>query len=336
MQGVNDMMKAMLAAQAGGQAALSFLAGKCSQKIKDGGIWITSDKKKGQIDLVKDPQDQLWHFKWKNLMSGKQGADLILFPNTAKWYKLDYVEDGRVFELRIGSGKHWFWMQEPDESKDEETCRKLRNILKHGALEAPKKDDKKDKEANKDKAAAPPKPAVSEANQQAIMKAFMNVLNPQAQALKQTDVNIMDLFESFTMEKVLDDPAAVTDLLKHAHDKLKDADDEKIREKLKADLLSPQVQTACKTLTRVIQSGHARQLLQEMNIEKPETITARQFLEALQAKEGGPRIFEDVPKDTTDSKEPVEGDKDESKDADAADKGKENDSKGEAMDEDGK
>jgi len=331
------MMKAMLAAQAGGQSALSFLAGKCSQKIKDGGIWITSDKKKGQIDLVKDPQDQLWHFKWKNLMSGEPGPDLILFPNTAKWYKLDYVTDGRVYELRIGSGKHWFWMQEPDESKDEDTCNKLRNILKYGALEAPKKSDEKDEDKNKDKGTAQPG-GVSAANQQAIMKAFMNVIKTNAQPLNEPDVNIMDLFEPLTMEKVLEDPVAVNELLTHAHEKLKGTDDQKVSEKLKADLLSPQVQTACKTLTRVIQSGHARQLLQEMDIQKPETITVKQFLEALQAKEGGPKIFGDAPKDTTDSKEGAIEMNDESKDADIADadKEKENNSKGEAMDEDGK
>jgi len=328
---VNDMMKAMLAAQAGGQAALSFLAGKCSEKMKDGCAWITSDKKKGQIDLVKDPQDQLWHFKWKNLMSGEPGADLILFPNTAKWYKLEYVEDGRVYELRIGTRKHWYWMQEPDESKDEETSRKLRNILKFGALEAPKNSDGKEDDKKKEKGAAPSKPVVSEA----FMSAFMKAMQAQS-SLNQPDVNIMDLFEPLTMEKVLDDPDAVAELLKHAHEKLKDTDDEKVREKLKADLLSPQVQTACKTLTRVIQSGHAKQLLQEMNIQKPETVTARQFLEALQAKEGGPKIFDDAPKDKADSKEPTEGKTDESKKSDSADKGNENNSKGEAMDEDGK
>jgi len=323
------MMKAMLAAQAGGQAALSFLAGKCSHKMKDGCAWITSDKKKGQIDLVKDPQDQLWHFKWKNLMSGEPGADLILFPNTAKWYKLEYVEDGRVYELRIGSRKHWYWMQEPDESKDEETSRKLRNILKFGALEAPKSSDEKEKDTNKDKGTAPSKPVVSA---QALVNAIMEY---RPSPVNEPDVNIMDLFEPLTMEKVLDDPDAVADLLKCAHEKLKDTDDEKVREKLQADLLSPQVQTACKTLTRVIQSGHARQLLQEMNIQKPETITARQFLEALQSKEGGPKIFDDAPKDKADSKKP-EGENDESKKPDSADKGKENKSKGEAMDEDDK
>merc|ERR1719233_1348382 len=139
---------------------------------------------------------------------------------------------------------------------------------------------------------------------QALINAIMQY---QPSPVNEPDVNIMDLFEPLTMEKVLDDPDAVADLLKHAHEKLKDSDDEKVREKLKSDLLSPQVQTACKTLTSVIQSGHAKQLLQEMNIQKPETMTARQFLEALQAKEGGPKIFDDAPKDKVDSKEPVEG-----------------------------
>jgi len=313
---------------------LSFLAGKCSEKtIRNGPnreVWITSDKKKGQIDLMKDPQDQLWHFKWKNLMSGEPGADLILFPNSAKWYKLDYVEDGRVYELRIGNTrKHWYWMQEPDESKDEETSRKLRNILEFGALEAPKSNDEKEKETNKGKVAAPTKPVVSA---QALLNAFMGYRPPP---VNQPDVNIVDLFEPLTMEKVLDDPEAVADLLKHAHEKLKDSDDEKVREKLKTDLLSPQVQKACDTLTRVIQSGHAKQLLEELGIQKPETITAREFLEALQSKEGGPKIFEAAPKDKADSKKP-EGGNDESKKPDSADKGNENNSKGEAMDEDGK
>merc|ERR1719419_511318 len=323
----------MIAAQAGGEAALSFLAGRCTQKIKDDGVWVTSDNKKGQIDLMKDPQDQLWHFKWKNLMSGKQGLDLMLLPKSANWYKLEYVEDGRVFELRIGSGKHWFWMQDPDESKDEDISKKLRNIFEHGSLDEPKKTEVKGKDKEKASASKSTPAPAGVPTQQAIIKAIANYAN----AMKQPDVNIMDLFEPITMEKVLADPEAIKELLQHAHSKLKDIDDVKANEKIKADLLSPQVQTACNTLTRVIQSGHARQLLKELNIDKPETITVRQFLEALQEKEGGPKIFEEKSKDTSESKEANKGnDKDEGKEGDNADKGKENSSKDKAMDEDGK
>jgi len=344
-----NMMKAMLAAQTGGEAALSFLAGRCFEKVKNGGVWITSDKKKGQIDLMKDPQDQLWHFKWKNLMSGKQGLDLMLLPNSGiNWYKLDYVEDGRVYELRIGSGKHFFWMQEPDETKDVDVCKKLKNIFEHGSLDEPKKVEGKGKDKDKgteDKGTAP-KPTQGQAgmpnmvpNQDALMKAVMNQMNvmaTQAAAMKQPDVNIMDLLERTTMEKVLADPEVIKDLLEHAHEKLKNSDDEKVRERMQADLLSPQVQTACKTLSRVIQSGHAVQLLKELNIDKPETITVRQFLEALQEKEGGSKIFEEL-KDKTDSKEATNAkDKDEGKEGDLADKGKQTSSKDKAMDEDGK
>lgn len=327
MQGLNvDMLKSMLAAQAG-EAALSILAGRCFSKTVDGEMWITSDKRQGQIDLAKDPQEQLWHFKWKNIMSGKVDLNLTIFPGSAKWYKLDYVEDGEVYELRIGPSKHWFWIQEKpgdDEKKKEalkESYKKLRNILTHGSVDNPndKKDDKKDgtSGSQQQQTGASAVPGVGAGTGGAavpstmdIMKALQSVVT-NAQEQSKPDIFIGDLFEGKTMDKVLEDPEAVKELLEKGHDKLSGVEEEKEQiELLRSDLLSPQVQGSCKVLSRVIRSGHAKSLLSELKIDKPVT-TVKQFLEAIAGEEFGelPKEDEEMktaePSETAEQKEPA-------------------------------
>lgn len=82
---------------------------------------VTADKKRGKIKLIKDEQGIL-KFQWFNRISKQKELDLMLMPTTAKWEKVNECKDGRVFLLRMISAnrKHFFWMQEPKDDKDDE------------------------------------------------------------------------------------------------------------------------------------------------------------------------------------------------------------------------
>eukprot|EP00486_Rosalina_sp_Unknown_P014108 CAMPEP_0201581064 /NCGR_PEP_ID=MMETSP0190_2-20130828/62135_1 /ASSEMBLY_ACC=CAM_ASM_000263 /TAXON_ID=37353 /ORGANISM="Rosalina sp." /LENGTH=384 /DNA_ID=CAMNT_0048018295 /DNA_START=92 /DNA_END=1246 /DNA_ORIENTATION=+ len=90
---------------------------------------VTPDKKRGKIKLVKDEQGIL-KLQWFNRISKQKELDLMLMPTTSKWEKVNECTDGRVYLLRmIGSNrKHFFWMQEPDEEKDDEYFKNINKL----------------------------------------------------------------------------------------------------------------------------------------------------------------------------------------------------------------
>ena len=57
--------------------------------------------------------------------------DLIVFPEEASVSKVPQCKTGRVIVLIFKSSdrKLFFWMQEPDDSKDDEFLEKLNNYL---------------------------------------------------------------------------------------------------------------------------------------------------------------------------------------------------------------
>ena len=96
---------------------------------------VTADKKRGKIKLIKDEQGIL-KFQWFNRISKQKELDLMLMPTTAKWEKVNECTDGRVFLLRmIGSNrKHFFWMQEPKDDKDDEYSTNINKLCNGESL----------------------------------------------------------------------------------------------------------------------------------------------------------------------------------------------------------
>ena len=82
---------------------------------------VTADKKRGKIKFIKDEQGLL-HLEYYNRISNQKELDLTIFPQSAKWEKVNECKDGRVYVLRMtqNNRKHFFWMQEPKEDKDDE------------------------------------------------------------------------------------------------------------------------------------------------------------------------------------------------------------------------
>eukprot|EP01083_Nonionella_stella_P151716 485284_1 len=148
---------------------------------------VNSDKKRGKIRLLKDEQG-LVKFQWFNRISNQKELDLTIFPQTAKWEKVNECKDGRVYVLRMmGSDrKHFFWSQEPKEDKDEEWFTNI-NKLCNGESIA---DDKSNTSGANASASNPYAAALGgatggntgDASNNAVAQMILNALNQQGGA----------------------------------------------------------------------------------------------------------------------------------------------------------
>jgi len=92
---------------------------------------VTSDKRKGLVQLTQSGADGLIHFSWKDRTSGVVENDLIVFPDEAVFKHVKQCATGRVYllEYKTSSRKLFFWMQEPSDAKDEENATKINQYM---------------------------------------------------------------------------------------------------------------------------------------------------------------------------------------------------------------
>ena len=92
------------------QTLLSFRAGKMSRENETSNT-IVPDLRKGYIQLLNE--DDLLHFQWKERSAADAEDDLIIFPEDARFIRVQEAGEGRVYMLRFESSKakHFFWMQ---------------------------------------------------------------------------------------------------------------------------------------------------------------------------------------------------------------------------------
>ncbi|GAB5587489.1 hypothetical protein Unana1_02389 [Umbelopsis nana] len=105
---------------------IEFNAGKCIRE----GSKLKPDLRKGVI-YMDQSDDQLMHFYWKERVGGTVEDDLIIFPEEAEMKKVPECTTGRVYLLQFKSSnqKLFFWMQDKDDSKDEERAAKLNRLI---------------------------------------------------------------------------------------------------------------------------------------------------------------------------------------------------------------
>ncbi|CAO3684023.1 unnamed protein product [Umbelopsis vinacea] len=105
---------------------IEFNAGKCIRN----GSQLKPDLRKGVI-FMDQSDDQLMHLYWKERVGSTIEDDLIIFPEEAEMKRVPECTTGRVYLLQFKSSnqKLFFWMQDKDESKDEERVAKLNRLI---------------------------------------------------------------------------------------------------------------------------------------------------------------------------------------------------------------
>ena len=97
-----------------------FKAGKMSYD----GKWVKPERRKGLVRLVNEGGAK--KFEWCDLDSKNPIDSFYVFPGEVKFEKVKQSKD-RVYLLEFTSTqqRHFYWMQDPDDSKDEENVKKL-------------------------------------------------------------------------------------------------------------------------------------------------------------------------------------------------------------------
>lgn len=92
------------------QPLLFFHAGKMYRENETSNV-VHPDLRKGYIQI--QHEDGLLHFQWRERSATEPEDDLIIFPEDAKFLRVDEATDGRVYMLRFetSKAKHFFWMQ---------------------------------------------------------------------------------------------------------------------------------------------------------------------------------------------------------------------------------
>lgn len=100
---------------------------------------VKPDKRKGKIVMIRG-DDGLLHFQWR-LRDDKNTLidDLILFPEEAKWKRVDKIQKSRIYYLDfIGTNRQvFFWLQEPKEDEDEAIAKKINELLEGKKTQPP-------------------------------------------------------------------------------------------------------------------------------------------------------------------------------------------------------
>jgi len=123
------MAQSIFSAPAGAQnkPLVEFRAGKMQIR----GNLVQPDKRKGLIQLVQSPDDNLIHLRWKDRGTGLVETDLIIFPEEATFKRVKQCTTGRVYllEWKATARRLFFWMQEPSEDKDAENATNINKFI---------------------------------------------------------------------------------------------------------------------------------------------------------------------------------------------------------------
>jgi hypothetical protein len=122
-----------------GNVLLSFKAGKCNfsaaTPLPSGKFLVSADPRRGTIALVQNNRDGLTHFQWIDRSNGRVEEDRIVFPGDVVFKKIDTGRPtDRVYVMKLSqmNTNHLFWLQDKDDSKDADNCKKFNETVNGG------------------------------------------------------------------------------------------------------------------------------------------------------------------------------------------------------------
>jgi hypothetical protein len=208
---------------------------------------VKPDLRKGKIQLTVD-ESECSHFQW--LPDGCDVEDdFIIFPGEFSFSKV-VQSKSRVFLLEFQGERYFYWMQGPDSSKDLELCAQVNQIL------MPK----------------PEEPKIDTSGLAKILESFGKI---------QKIPDIEEILNPEALKSLLNDLENDQELISLL------PEEQRTKEKMRENLLSPQLQHAMQVLSEAIRSPGGSAIFASVGLQdshNPGTDPLERFLRALQSK----------------------------------------------------
>ncbi|EFO83437.1 hypothetical protein CRE_03157 [Caenorhabditis remanei] len=137
---------------------VEFKAGRCRLEPVTGGgetaRTVSPEHARGLI-YIKQTNDMLIHFCWKNRETGALVDDLIIFPEDAEFKAVNGCADGKVYMLKFKSGEmKIFWLQDSTPDIDKDLVKKVNDALNKPPTSRPSASRSSGSNANADRPSA--------------------------------------------------------------------------------------------------------------------------------------------------------------------------------------
>uniref|UniRef100_A0A1I7TMN1 Proteasomal ubiquitin receptor ADRM1 homolog n=1 Tax=Caenorhabditis tropicalis TaxID=1561998 RepID=A0A1I7TMN1_9PELO len=99
---------------------------------------VVAEQTKGLV-FIKQIDDMVVHFYWKNRETGSVVMDLIVFPDDAEFKPVHGCPDGKVFMLKFKSSGEMkvFWLQDTSPDADKDLVKKVNDALNKPSTSRP-------------------------------------------------------------------------------------------------------------------------------------------------------------------------------------------------------
>lgn len=262
---------------------------------------VTSDPCRGKIEVKKGMGDNTIDFSWSERNARSTSLTRKIIPTQGtEWKRCSDCKDGRVYILQIPQADPlFFWMQEVEESTDEEMAKKINEVIGGGAAPTVNLDNNQVNafaqafqqmgNSNANASGAPSQANPLQAMQQQMMQ--------QMQEQLRNDPDIQDVFPSDRCEDIVEiicsEPENMAALTSHLPPR---EDGQPLTQQdILEHISSPEFRGACNRLGAVFRSGEAAPLYSEMGLENNNMqVGVQAFLEAINNRFGPQEDDEDM------------------------------------------
>lgn len=103
---------------------LECLAGRMTQENGK----VKPDPRRGKIRIIQDDQD-MTHFQWIDINTNNIEDDIVVFAFDSFTKVLQ--TKSRVYILEYSGERNFYWLQDPDSSKDTDLCKQIDDVIKN-------------------------------------------------------------------------------------------------------------------------------------------------------------------------------------------------------------